>query len=176
MWLSKFKELKLCLKAGRVTLPYPLAPGETMKGFRGRPVLNGDLCLGCGACAAVCPPRTIFVIDEQDTRTIQVDYSRCTYCARCEEVCPVGSITLNNEFELATTNKNDMKLSATLSMAKCKNCGTPFTTQRMLAKLTDDYYPEWMQVKVDPPEWFSICPDCRKKLEASRLKGGSKIV
>jgi hydrogenase-4 component H len=176
MWSSKFKELKLCLKAGRVTLPYPFIRSEPMAGFRGRPVLNGDLCLGCGACAAVCPPRTIFVIDEEDTRSIQVDYARCTYCARCEEVCPVGSITLNNEFELATTNKNDLKLTATLAMAKCNICGKPFMTQRMLTKLTEVFSPAWMPTHEEPPAWFSTCPDCRQKQESGRLKEGSKIV
>ena len=176
MWMSKFKELRFCLKAGRVTLPYPFVRSEPMKGFRGRPVLDGDKCLGCGACAAVCPPRTIFVIDGQDTRTIQVDYSRCTYCARCEEVCPVGSIKLNSEFELATTDKNDMKLTAVLTMAKCDKCGKPFMSQRMLTKMINDFSPAWLHTNEGTPEWFSTCPDCRKKQESGKLKEGSKIV
>lgn len=176
MWLSKLKELKLCLKAGRVTLPYPFVRNAPAAGFRGRPVLDGNKCLGCGACAQVCPPRTILVIDENDTRTIQVDYSRCTYCARCEEVCPVGSIKLNNEFELATTDKNDMKLTAVLEMAKCTKCGTPFITKRMLSKYLDEFSPAWLHTKEKPPEWFSTCPACRKKQESSSLKGGAKNV
>ncbi|UWG96492.1 4Fe-4S binding protein [Dehalobacter sp. DCM] len=176
MWLSKLKELKLALRAGRVTLPYPFVRSAPTAGFRGRPVLDGTKCLGCGACAQVCPPRTISVIDNQDTRTILVDYARCTYCARCEEVCRVGSITLNHEFELATTDKNDFKLSAVLMMAKCSKCGTPFMTKRMLAKLVDEFSPAWLQTKEETPEWFSTCPACRKKKECGNLKGGVKIV
>lgn len=176
MWLSKLKEVKFCLKAGRVTLPYPFVKINPKEGFRGRPVLDGDKCLGCGACAQVCPPRTIFVIDDQDTRTIQIDYCRCTYCARCEEVCPAGSIKLNSEFELATTDKNDMKLTATLMMAKCKQCGKPFMTKRMLDKLVNEFSPAWLETNEHQPEWFSTCPDCRKKQESSNLKEGVNIV
>jgi hydrogenase-4 component H len=175
MWLSKFKELKLCLSAGRVTLPYPFVKNEPMDGFRGRPVIDGEKCLGCGACAQVCPPRTIFVIDAQDTRTIQVDYSRCTYCARCEEICPAGSMKMTKEFELATTDRNDMKLSATLMMTKCKKCGKPLMTQRMLNKMVNEFSPAWLHTQ-EEPEWFSMCPECRKKQESSKLKGGAKIV
>jgi Formate hydrogenlyase subunit 6/NADH:ubiquinone oxidoreductase 23 kD subunit (chain I) len=175
MWMSKLKELKLCLSAGRVTLPYPFVKNEPMNGFRGRPVIDGEKCLGCGACAQVCPPRTIFVIDGQDTRTIQLDYSRCTYCARCEEICPSGSIKMSKEFELATTDRNDMKLSATLMMAKCKKCGQPFMPRRMLDKMINEFSPAWLKTK-EEPEWFSMCPDCRKKQESSKLKGGAKIV
>lgn len=176
MWLSKLKELILCLRAGRVTLPYPLVRSTPGAGFRGRPVLDGQKCIGCGACAQVCPPRLITMIDDQDTRTIEVDYARCTYCARCEEVCPEGSIKLNSEFELATTDKNDLKLTAVLTMAKCTQCGKPFMTHRMLDKLVNDFSPAWLQTKEEAPDWFSTCQACRKKQESSSLKGGAEVV
>jgi hydrogenase-4 component H len=78
MWLSKFKELKLCLRAGRVTLPYPFVRSAPAAGFRGRPVLDGDKCLGCGACAQVCPPRTIFVMTNKYAHHFN-DYAPHTY-------------------------------------------------------------------------------------------------
>lgn len=170
MLVSKLKELVLCLKAGRVTLSYPLVSAETQPGFRGRPVLDGEKCLGCGACAQVCPPRLIAVVDKGGERTIQVDYSRCTYCARCQEVCPVGSMTMSHDFEMATADKQDLKLTAVLKMVKCKKCGTPFMTERMLDKMVKEFTPDWLAVKETPPEWFWWCPDCRKKEETGSLK------
>jgi hydrogenase-4 component H len=92
-----------------------------------------------------------------------------------EEVCPVGSIKLSNEYELASTDKNDFKLAAVLKMAKCNECGTPFMTKRMLTKLRDEFSPAWLQTKEEPPQWFSICPSCRKRKESGMLKEGTQI-
>jgi len=48
-------------------------------------------------------------------------------------------------------------------------------TKRMLAKLVNEFSPAWLQTQ-EPPEWFSTCPECRKKQESSKLKEGAKIV
>jgi hydrogenase-4 component H len=175
MWRSKIKELIFCLKAGRVTLPYPLDRKEPGLGFRGRPVLDGEKCLGCGACAQVCPPRLISVVDDGNTRNVEVDYSRCTYCARCQDVCPAGAIKLSSDFEMATGDKKDLKLTAVLKMAHCTKCGAPLMTQKMLDKLANEFSPSWLPVKEEPPEWFTWCPSCRRKDETRKFKGGCNV-
>ncbi|MGA8943958.1 MAG: 4Fe-4S binding protein [Thermoactinomyces sp.] len=167
MLSSKLKEIVLCLKAGRVTLAYPfVSENEGHLGsptFRGRPTIDGEKCLGCGACAQVCPPRLISLIDRNNERMLELDYSRCTYCGRCQDVCPTGAASLTREFELATDTREDMKIRILLSLEKCEACGTPFTTGRMIEKLENEFVPEWMKEKTELPKWLRLCADCRQR-------------
>jgi len=155
------REVLICLRAGRVTLPYPLKPMKAPPRFRGRPTIDGEKCIGCGACAEVCPPRLISVTDAGTMRRISMDYSRCTYCARCQEICPVGSASCTDDFEDATASREDLTVSVELEMVSCSACKTPYITKRMLAKMSDEFCPPWMPEKLAPPDWFHLCPDCR---------------
>lgn len=155
------REVWICLKAGRVTLPYPLKPMSAPPKFRGRPTIDGDKCIGCGACVEVCPPRLIKIADEGTMRRISMDYSRCTYCGRCQEICPTGSSQLTDDFEDATASRKDLTVAVDLELSPCKACGAAFITKRLLAKMTDEFSPPWMKVKLETPEWFHLCPACR---------------
>ena len=62
--LSKIRETILCLKAGRVTLPYPANPRPVPERFRGRPLFHPDKCIGCAGCANNCPAREILIADQ----------------------------------------------------------------------------------------------------------------
>ena len=159
--IAKIKEVLICLRAGRVTLPYPFEPLKAPPRFRGRPAIDGAKCLGCGACAEVCPPRVIAVTDEGDTRRVSLNYSRCTYCARCQEICPAGSMTCTEDFETGTANRDDLAVAVELDLVRCRICDAPFITRRLLAKMIDEYTPSWMNKQVEPPQWFWHCPRCR---------------
>ena len=61
--LSKLEETLICLKAGRVTLPYPAQAQPVPENFRGRPIFDATKCVGCAGCANNCPAREILVFD-----------------------------------------------------------------------------------------------------------------
>jgi len=127
VFLSKLREAIICLKAGRVTLPYPFEPREPPPGFRGKITVDADKCFGCGGCANVCPARVITIHDrDQHTRVLEFLWRRCTYCGRCQEVCPEGAIRLGQEFETATNDANDMTLRLEVFMGPCQRCGRCF--------------------------------------------------
>ena len=70
--LSKLKETRICLAAGRVTLPYPAEARPSPPGFRGRPIFDAAKCIGCAGCANNCPAREILVLDLcQEVRILQ---------------------------------------------------------------------------------------------------------
>ncbi|MCL5098581.1 MAG: 4Fe-4S dicluster domain-containing protein [Candidatus Omnitrophica bacterium] len=134
--ISKFKEALICLKAGRVTLPYPAKANPPPTRFRGRPKFDAAKCIGCAGCANNCPSREILVFDVcQEIRILKYLGRRCTYCGRCADVCPEKAITMTNEFENATDRIHDLEQHLELFMSTCQRCGRCFEEPSPLEQL-----------------------------------------
>ncbi|MFB3904729.1 MAG: 4Fe-4S dicluster domain-containing protein [Acidobacteriota bacterium] len=134
--ISKLREAIICLKAGKVTLPYPLQPSPVPGRFRGRPVFHIERCIGCGGCANNCPAREILISDAcQEIRVMRYLGHRCTYCGRCADVCPEHAITMSGEFETATNDKKDLQQELEIFMGTCQRCGRCFAAPGPLEQL-----------------------------------------
>ena len=134
--LSKLKETVICLRAGKVTLPYPTKAAPVPERFRGRPILNAAKCIGCAGCANNCPAREILVYDVcQEVRILKYLGRRCTYCGRCADVCPEKAITMSHEYENATNNIGDIQQRLDLFMSTCQRCGRCFKEPNPLEQL-----------------------------------------
>jgi hydrogenase-4 component H len=134
--LSKLKEAIVCLKAGRVTLPYPAQAQPVPQNFRGRPLFNVNKCTGCGGCANNCPAREILVFDVcQEIRILKYLGRRCAYCGRCADLCPEKAITMSHEFENATNSIGDIGQKLDLFMSTCQRCGRCFKEPTPLEQL-----------------------------------------
>lgn len=46
-------------------------------------------CLGCGACASMCPVNAI----EIKGGKAEINKKKCIKCGTCMQICPVGAIT-----------------------------------------------------------------------------------
>lgn len=147
-----------------VTLKYPFERREAPEEYRGAPVIDGDRCIGCGACSRACPPDAILVLDDmrEGFRRVVLDVSRCIRCARCEEVCPTGALRLSREFELATPRKEDLVQVVKLRLARCVVCGNycDFTVRQVEKAL--EIVPE--DVREAARERISLCRACRRRL------------
>lgn len=51
-------------------------------------VVDKSKCIGCGACASVCPVGAIELVDG----VAQINKDVCVECGTCEVTCPVGAI------------------------------------------------------------------------------------
>lgn len=134
--ISKIKEAILCLKAGRVTLSYPINPRPVPERFRGRPIFDPHKCIGCAGCANNCPAREILISDKcQEIRVVRYIGRRCTYCGRCAELCPEKAITMSKEYETATSSIHDVQQDLEIWMGTCQRCGRCFKHDKALEDL-----------------------------------------
>ena len=84
--------------------------------------VDEDKCVGCMACAAVCPRHLIIPVEPDRNVVIAcaslakggVTTRSCTYgcigCGLCKKICPKGAITIENHL-------------AIIDYSKCDNCG-----------------------------------------------------
>lgn len=60
------------------------------------PVVDRDLCIGCGACVALCPD--VFELDDEGkSRVVNPDACETCDCKTAADSCPVHAITLREE-------------------------------------------------------------------------------
>jgi uncharacterized protein (DUF362 family)/NAD-dependent dihydropyrimidine dehydrogenase PreA subunit len=57
------------------------------------PVVNRDLCIGCGECVEICPGRALTMEGEFP----RVDLGKCIQCFCCQELCPQKGIQLKTD-------------------------------------------------------------------------------
>jgi formate hydrogenlyase subunit 6/NADH:ubiquinone oxidoreductase subunit I len=88
------------------TVPYPFQRLELPAGFRGKPVVETEKCIGCKMCERDCPAEACVMV-EVGPKAFRPSfyYDRCTFCGQCEESCTRGAIIMTAEFELAGTDR-----------------------------------------------------------------------
>ena len=61
-----------------------------------RPVINGEACVACGVCVAMCPtvPKSVDWPGEEKTGPPVHNYKTCIRCYCCQELCPEAAISL----------------------------------------------------------------------------------
>ncbi len=128
MKYPKLRELKEAVRAlvkGPYTTRFPFEEHVPADGFRGLPEFHEEDCVGCGACANVCPARAIEVIDEKDARTLVYRQDLCIYCGQCESNCLTEKgIMLSKKFDTATTGpREEARQEITKKLVLCGSCG-----------------------------------------------------
>lgn len=71
--------------------PAPEVTDNRTPGGNLRPLIDLDLCVGCGACVHVCPFNVLEIVNE---KAIALRLGDCTEYSACIKECPTNAITL----------------------------------------------------------------------------------
>ncbi len=134
MRLPSFLQPRILAQVMRAILSPPFTtrfPGEAFRpveSFRGRPRFDEAGCIGCGACAEVCPPKCIDVIDDLDPalpkRRLVQHLDACIWCGQCERYCPTGQgIKLTTEYDCVGFSPEDFEERVEKDLLLCELCG-----------------------------------------------------
>ena len=94
-------------RQGKRTLPYPDTEPVMPERFRGLPTLDQSRCpSNCANCVDACPTDAI-----SSDGGLKLDLGRCLFCPECANSCPAGAIRFTSQYQLATSNRNDLVLT-----------------------------------------------------------------
>lgn len=127
----KLRELKEAIRAvisGPYTTAFPAEPHTPPDGFRGKPEFQEDDCIGCAACAEVCPALAITVTDDvgadPPTRRFELRLDKCIFCSQCELNCTTKEgIKLTKIYDLATLDRSTCAERIEHELVICEVCG-----------------------------------------------------
>lgn len=125
----KLRELGEAIKAlikGPYTSKFPAEMPEIPDGFRGAPEFSEPDCVGCKACAEVCPARAIEAVDDRENgvRRFVLRYDLCIFCGTCEGSCITGKgVRLSKKWNLVTTDRSALRTSVEKALVLCEHCG-----------------------------------------------------
>ena len=124
------------------TTKFPAEPFEPQDAFRGRPRFHADDCIGCGACAQVCPSKCIEVRDDVGAspprRVLVQHFDACIMCGQCERYCPTqAGIRMSTDWDTAGFKPEHFEEQVEKELVMCEVCGEVLAAADQLRWLSE---------------------------------------
>ncbi len=136
LWCLKIPylpEVARALVKGPYTVKFPFGDTVDTGAYRGAPVWDEDVCIGCGACYEVCPSDAIEMEDDTGSsppmRRFVLHYDRCIFCGHCHYNCTTeDGICQTREYDLATFDRSESVTNIDKELLLCEKCGGVIST------------------------------------------------
>jgi len=144
--LRELKEAITVLFSPRFTTKFPAEPCVVPEKYRGKPEIDPDYCIGCGACVQVCPTEALTMTDDCGSnppiRKLTCRYDTCIFCGNCQDCCTTEKgIKLTKEWDLATLDREQTRKVHEYQLQLCEKCGAVIGTRRHLAWIAEKLGP-----------------------------------
>lgn len=113
--------------------------------YRGVPIWNEEECIGCGACAEVCPSDAIHIEDDISSadgpvRKVIYNMNECQFCGQCERYCITKKgVKLSTEYITVVFRTENAVKTLERELVLCECCGAAVGCKKHL---------EWVAGKV----------------------------
>jgi hydrogenase-4 component H len=144
--LRELKEAVTVLFSPRFTTKFPAVPCEVPENFRGKPEIDDEHCVGCGACVNACPTEALTIADDLNASTpvrkLTHRYDPCIFCGNCERSCTTEKgIKLSDKWDLAGLDRAPMSETHDYELQICEKCGEVIGTKKHLIWLAEKLGP-----------------------------------
>lgn len=127
-------------------------------------LVSAEQCIGCRACAAVCPAELITLSDSDHRRILWFAAQCGEDCDRCVTACPTNALDLRPAIGVLPGEGTELRFE----LSACAGCGAPVATAQMLIRLRR-VIPTQVEIDAEGQAWLDLCPRCRQQLEARRV-------
>jgi hydrogenase-4 component H len=144
--IRELKEAVVSLISPAYTSKYPYQPHTPFEGFRGKPEVDDEHCVGCETCANVCPSNAITIEDDREggKRIITRNFGKCIFCGMCERHCITtkGVVLSDKIFDLAVFDRDKVIEKQEKELLVCEHCEAILTTREHIKFLHNKLGPK----------------------------------
>jgi Ni,Fe-hydrogenase III small subunit/Fe-S-cluster-containing hydrogenase component 2 len=139
---------------------------RTPQGFRGNPHVDQAKCVGCGACAHVCPADAIEIAGRGTERRVRFMHKDCIFCGSCQDVCPSEAVELRAGRKEWFQTKEASLSEASLAVRTCRLCGAAYMPDAQVAwalRRMDETLALGASDRGMVERSLGICMECRRR-------------